>query len=294
MVASSLREFFWILWCFVFFFGFYGILYFFWILWCFVFFLDFMGFYIFFGFYGILFSTSPSVLTRVHEADIEPVSRRWGRRASRRVGRASRRVARALRLDSISPLDRGAPRHRRLELRASLRRVGPLLSLARPPTLTLGLVTARVVPPLSGLVLRSLGRMRQVEEGSRAPRPLRPVLRPRNLRRRHLPEPRVVVDHLHLQPLQQTLPHLDGRLVGLTVLGRVVPLLEVNEDPLVLLAAVVLALDHVDALEHTEVEIPHDRSHPRLGDVRKDTRDTDAGLARRHSGGVDGKRGSHC
>ena len=89
----------------------------------------------------------------------------------------------------------------------------------------------------------------------------------------NLPEPGVVVDDADVLLVQEELAGLAGSI-------RVVPLLEVDEDALgVLLAVLARTLHHVDALDVSEADGFKDFLHTLLGDVGVDERDAEARLA---------------
>ena len=114
-------------------------------------------------------------------------------------------------------------------------------------------------------------------------------------RGRHLPEPRVIVDKLDLLAGNQVKAGTDGVLVALdegvdelVLVGPIevrvvqvrVPVLEVDEDAVEGLTAIVLAGNHVDLLKLAKAEAVEDRPDAGFGDVREHPRDADARLTR--------------
>ena len=127
----------------------------------------------------------------------------------------------------------------------------------------------------SGLLLRCYltllqgdSRLREVYEGSRTTTALRTILWAHTLGSTELPEPGVIIDDLDLLVVEEHLPRLAGLLI-------VVPLLEVDKHPLVLLTLAVGLLHHIHLLQLTEAKVAKDRLHTSLGDVREHTGDAD-------------------
>lgn len=115
----------------------------------------------------------------------------------------------------------------------------------------------------------------------------------------HLPEPRLVVDNLHLLAVEQTLAHRVRHLVVHK------PVAEVDEDHVVADAVLACPLDKVNLLNKAHAELAEDRENALVADVGEDARDADAGRAERNAvliktrvlcglGGVGKVTGSHC
>jgi hypothetical protein len=85
-----------------------------------------------------------------------------------------------------------------------------------------------------------------------------------------LPEPRVIIDNLNFSTINIKLA------TNSTGVLRVSPRLEVDEASLEVRTIVASALNHINAVNISQLELVKDRLHTLPADVREDTRNADA------------------